>query len=126
METIEVHNIYTLYELEEDGTASATPILSFSHPQDWGDSTRWHCHQCRVQYQLRGTTYINNCHVWQEVDISSIEAFQRIASQLFMVMMPGSIEQLAQCAFLDSDDFWLPEWGEMPPYYERDEDDYDY
>lgn len=126
METIEVHNIYTLYELEEDGSASNTPILSFSRPQDWGDSTRWHYHWCRVQYELRGTMYINNCHVWQEVDISSIEAFQRIAEQLFMVMMPGSQEQLAGREFLDEDDFWLPEWGKQPLYYERDEENYDY
>ncbi|PSB25275.1 hypothetical protein [Chlorogloea sp. CCALA 695] len=126
METIEVHNIYTLYEIEVDGTEVETPILGFSRPQDWGDSSRWHYHQCRVQFSYGGTVYINNCHLWQNVERNSVEAFQCIASYLFMVMMPGRIEQLAGKEFLDEDDFWDEAWGEIPPYYESDEEDYDY
>ena len=126
METIEVHNIYTLYELDEYGTDVETPILSFSRPQDWGDSSRWHYHQCRVQFSYGGTVYINNCHLWQRATRNSVEAFQQVAPHLFMVMMPGRIEQLAGNYFLDEDDFWDEVWGEIPPYYESDEEDYDY
>ena len=120
METIEVHNIYTLYEY---GTDVETPILSFSRPQDWGDSSRWHYHQCRVQFSYGGTVYINNCHLWQNVERNSVEAFQCIAQYLFMVSMPGRIEQLTGKEFLHGDDFWDESWGEIPPYYEEDEED---
>ena len=124
MKTVEVHNVYTLYELDEDGSSSETPILGFSRPQDWGDSSRWHYHWCRIEFSLVDTTYINNCHVWQEVERNSIEAFEYIAPHLFMVMMPGAIMQLAGKEFLESDDFWQKEWGEMPPYYEPNDEDY--
>lgn len=124
MKTIEVHNIYTLYELNEDGSSVETPILSFFRPQDWGDSSRWHYHQCRIELNLVDKTYINNCHVWQEVERNSIEAFKYIAPQLFMVLVPGAIRQHCGREFLHGDDFWHPDWGEIPPYYEPDDEDY--
>ncbi|MBW4665365.1 MAG: hypothetical protein KME01_14385 [Chroococcus sp. CMT-3BRIN-NPC107] len=124
MNTIEVHNIYTLYEIDTDGSFVEMPILGFSRPQDWGDTSQWHYHQCRLQFSYCGTVYINNCHVWQQVERNTIEALQRIAPQLFMVSMPGRQEQLAGRDFLDEDDFWLPEWGERPPYYQSDDEDY--
>lgn len=126
-ELIEVHNVYTLYELEADGSHSDTPLLSFFRPQDWGDS-RWHYHYCTISLELRGTQYINHCHVWQEVERNSIEAFQAIASSLFMISMPGRTKELCDNTHLAEDDFWSKEWGEMPPYWYEDqgEDIYDY
>lgn len=124
MNTIEVHNVYTLYETEADGSIVETPILGFRRPQDWGDSLHWHYHQCRLQFSYAGTEYINNCHVYQQIERNSIEAFKHIAPYLFMVMIPGTPKLLAGRAFLDEDDFWHPAWGELPPYYERDDEDY--
>jgi len=124
MNTVEVHNVYTLYELNEDGSAAQTPILAYFRPQDWGNPSRWHYHQCRVEFCYFDTTYINNCHLWQQVKRNSPEAFQYIAPQLFMVFMPGTPQQLAGREFLEGDDFWHSEWGELPPYYERDEENY--
>lgn len=124
MNTIKVHNVYTLQELSEDGTLSDNPLLIFFRPQDWGDAKRWHYHQCQVQFSLSGTTYINNCHIYQEVERNLVEACQAIAPYLFMAMMPGTPEQIAGKSHLTEDDFWSDEWGDLPPYYNPDEEDY--
>lgn len=115
---VEVHNVYTLYELDEGGEKVDTPILEFFRPQDWGDASRWHYHQCQVQFSLRESTYINNCHIYQEVERDLVSACQEIASYLFMVMMPGTPEQIAGSSHLREDDFWLLEWGPLPPTYD--------
>lgn len=126
-ELIEVHNIYTLYELHADGTESDTPFLSSWRPQDWGHP-RWHYHYCTIEVEYKETTYINRCHVWQETERNSFEAFTAISSALFMFAMPGRTPQLCGNTHLDEDDFWSPDWGELPPYWYEDEDEdiYDY
>lgn len=116
-QVVEVHNIYTLYELNEDGSEADKKLLSFYRPQDWGDSNRWHYHRCKIQFELNGTRYVNHCHLWQEVERPNVEPFQVIASSLFMVMMPGQTPELCGKDYLTEDDFWSREWGEMPPYF---------
>ena len=116
VERIEVHNSYTLYEGEE------TKLLSFFRPQDWGDPHRWHYHYCVVSFHQGDTEYINHCHVWQQIKRTPIEAFQVIASNLFMVCMPGSDVRACNRSHLKEDDFWCEEWGDMPPYLEEYDD----
>lgn len=125
-EKIEVHNVYTLYELNPDGSASEQAALSFFRPQDWGDPKRWHYHQCRIEFESNQVTYINNCHLWQEVERSGVEAFQVIASSLFMVLMPGEKQELSGNTHLDTDDFWCDDWGRTPPYYDESDDEDEY
>ena len=37
--------------------------------------------------------------------------------------MPGANPKLCSMDYLDEDDFWSEEWGEMPPYYEEYEEE---
>lgn len=111
-ETIEVHNIYTLYE---DGEES---LLSISfRPQDWGHP-RWHYHFCKIEVIINGQNYINHCHVWQEVERSTVDAFQKISPALFLIGMLGITPELCGRSHLSEEDFWCDEWGQMPPYYQ--------
>lgn len=125
MNAVNVHNVYTLQELDENGNPSPTPLLSFFRPQDWGNSSRWHYHQCSIQFTLDGTTYINNCHLYQEIERNSIEAFQFVSEYLFMVALPGCKQELAAKSHLNEDDFWEKEWGDLPPYYEEPDEEYE-
>lgn len=114
---IELHNIYTLYELNEDGSEAEDKLLSFGfRPQDWGDP-RWHLHYCKIEISLSEQIYINHCYVWQEVERNSVEAFQAISSSLFLMGIPGRVPELCGKTHLSEDDFWCDEWGQMPPFY---------
>lgn len=121
-EFVEVHNVYTLYELNPDGSASEQGILTFFRPQDWGDKNRWHYHQCRIEFESNQVTYINNCHLWQELERAGAEAFQVIAPSLFMVLMPGNPQELSGNTHLGTDDFWCDDWGRTPPCYDSDDE----
>jgi hypothetical protein len=120
----ETHNCYTFYELNADGSQAEQRVLSFSRPQDWGDSQRWHYHYCKIELDRGGTHYISHCHVWREVERGAIEALQEIASALFMFLWPGSPKELCGKSHLDEDDFWDSAWGKMPPYFEGEEEFY--
>lgn len=122
MTETEVHNCYTLYELNEDGSKAENPLLCFSRPQDWGDPERWKYHYCKLEV----AGYINHCHLWQEVERYPTEACKVISQALFMIMMPGTPQELCDRSHLHGDDFWLKEWGEMPPYYDEDPSDFDF
>ncbi len=125
-QTVEVHNVYTLYELNLDGSTAEQKLVCFNRPQDWGDSNRWHYHRCKTEFESNGTRYINHCHLWQEVERNPVAAFQAIAPYLFMVLQPGGKPELCGRDFLAEEDFWQRSWGDMPPVFEdRDEWDYD-
>lgn len=120
---VEIHNPYTLYELNEDGTQADQPLLDFFRPQDWGDPKRWHYAECEMRFDIPGpdqltTRYVHHCHVWREVESHPIAMFTDIAPQLFMVMQPGQLKEECDRSHLKPSDFWDTEWGEMPPYYE--------
>lgn len=123
---VEVHNCYTLYELDEDGSECEQKLLSFSRPQDWGDKSRWHYHYCKIEVSTKKAHYINHCHIWQEVKRSCIEACQAIASSLFMILTLGQPVELCSDTHLGENDFWLSEWGEKPPLFIDWNDEYIY
>jgi hypothetical protein len=120
---IDVHNVYTLFELDEYGNEVKEKFLSITtRPQDWGNKDRWHYHTCTIRFEQNGTRYINHCHVWQEMERSTFEALEAISSALFHVYRPGTPIELCDRSHLHRDDFWIEEWGEMPPYYEFEDD----
>ena len=122
-QVVEVHNCYTFYELNPDGTRAKQGILSFGNrPQDWGHP-RWRYRFCKISVVIGQRHYINNCHIWQEVERPDMEAYQAVSQALFMVMQPGEPKELCDRSHLDEDDFWEESWGEMPPYYEKDLDE---
>jgi hypothetical protein len=120
---VEVHNCYTLYELNSDGSQAKQPLLSFGNrPQDWGHP-RWHYYFCKIFVAIGKTQYFNNCHIWQEVERSDLKAYQKVAPALFMVLQPGQPRELCDRSHLDIDDFWEDSWGKMPPYYNQESDE---
>lgn len=115
-EIISIHSVYTLYEIKNGGIVDA-PALIFERPSDWGNAQRWHYHWCRVEFLFDSKTYVNTCHVYQEIKRDTMSALRAIAPQLFMIGLPGSPPQLAGKSHLGEDDSWAAEWGEAPPYY---------
>lgn len=128
-QTTEVHNVWTIYGLNEDGTEADQPIAGFSRPQDWG-APRWTYHQFRFEWLTTDHHYINNCHCWTDLTREPHEYPQLFASLIVQIMMPGKPKELCNREFLTEDDFWSAEWGDMPPYadghdYDDDGDDWD-
>lgn len=123
---VEVHNTYALYELNQDGTRSNSPLLMFSRPQDWGDRFRWHYHRCKIELEMGGTRYINHCHVWQEVERNSTQAFAACGESLFWAIQPGTPEELCSNQYLAEEDFWDESWGAMPPMWRAPDENDDY
>lgn len=121
---IEVHNCYTLYELNDDGNEVKRPVMSFFRPSDWANPDRWHYHYCKIEVKIDNTIYINHCHIWQEVDRHIIEACQKISKALFMIVRPGGKPELCGNTHLDEEDFWWDAWGKKPPVF-IDESDVD-
>lgn len=122
---VEVHNCYTLYELNDDGNKVERPVMSFFRAQDWANPDRWHYHYCKIEVKIDNTIYINHCHIWQEVERHIIEACQAISNALFMIMQPGGKPELCGNTHLDEEDFWWDAWGDKPPVF-IDESDDDY
>lgn len=116
----EIHNVFTLYELDEEKNIVEEPVLSFFRPQDWGNKERWHYYYCKLEVGK----YICHCHLWQEKERSIYEACRHIGQYLFMFLQPGTPAQLCGRDCLDEDDFWLKEWGEQPEYYYADDEVY--
>lgn len=99
-ELIEVYNVYALYELNADGTRTDRPLL---------------------RRELLGRRILPKTSR-RKAGL----AFQAIASYLFMISMPGRTPQLCGNTHLSKDDFWSKEWGEMPPYWDEDDQEYVY
>lgn len=119
-EMITTHNVYTLYEKDSSGNILQNPTLGFERPNNWGNKDEWTYYTCQIQADQGEFLYRNVCHIWQQVKRSPTDAFQLLASYLFVVMMPGLPWQVCGDQFLDLDDEWLPEWGETPPTFEGD------
>ncbi|BAT56394.1 hypothetical protein NOS3756_53990 [Nostoc sp. NIES-3756] len=125
IETIEVHNVAAYYCLDDDGEPAETGMVMFARPQDWGNQQRWHYEFFRFEWTHKNKKYINNCHCW--TDIKDPEGGYPLffAQSIVSVFMPGTIPQHCGREFLRGDDFWSEEWGEMPPYYDPYEEQFD-
>ena len=88
-----------------------------ARPQDWGDP-RW---MYRV-YVLEAAGYRNESHCWLDRQVSENDHLELFSSLLHQMLIPGSNPKLCGRDYLREDDFWLDDWGKMPPFLE---DEYD-
>lgn len=111
----EVHNAWTV-------TGGETPIAEHRRPQDWG-SPRWKYHRYRFEMELGGIRYINHFHGWTDLELEPYQYPELFARVAVLVLMPGTPPELCGREYLEEEDFWQPEWGAPPPFYEPDADD---
>lgn len=123
---IEVHNVWTLYGVNEDGTEADEKFASFGQrPQDWGHP-RWSYNQFRFDWIRGDKHWINHAHCWTDLQRQDHQYPQLFAPLISQIMQPGNKPELCGRDYLALDDFWLDEWGEWPPIYddrEADDDD---
>ncbi len=124
-EVIEVHNVATYYGLNRDGSPAKQIVVEFSRPQDWGNKQRWHYEFFKLEWVHKGKRYINNFHGWTDLK-NPQNGYPELFSQcISMILMPGKPAQICGREFLNEDDFWREEWGEMPPYYDPENDEFE-
>lgn len=122
-EIIEVHNAYALYNSKD----SSEGMIMISRPQDWGDKSEWSYERFKFEWITDEQHYINNAHCWYNPHrLSKGDVPRAFAGAITMILMPGSEEELCGNKYLEEEDFWCEEWGQMPPVYYLNEDDYDY
>lgn len=127
---IEVHNVWTIFGLNEDGSRAEQPFAAAGQrPQDWGDKERWTYHRFRFEWQTvpddRAQHWINNFHGWTDLKLDNPGDYPDLfASLLTKIMWPGTAWQLCGNQFMHKDDFWCESWGQMPPFYEGPDQDF--
>lgn len=124
-ETTSVHNVVTVYALNQDGSIAERAVMAFSRPQDWGNQDRWHYEFFKLEWVYKGTKYINNCHCWTDLKDPEQGYPPLFAQGIAMILIPGTPPELCGREYLHGDDFWRKSWGKMPPYYYPDEDEDD-
>jgi len=117
IETIEVHNVWTLYGMNRDGTESKDKLAQFSRPQDWGDP-RWVYHRFTLTWEVDGTRYVNHAHCWTDLQRPKFQYPQLFASLFAQISIPGEPPEFCGNKFLHEDDFWQDKWGPQPPVFE--------
>ena len=126
IEIVVVHNVWTVYGLNPDGSEVEQPIAQMSRPQDWGDKKRWHYERFCFEWIQETHHYINYVHCWTDLKLEQRGEYPMLFAQFIVqITMPGANPYLCGMDYLDEDDFWLREWGAMPPYYEEDEEQED-
>lgn len=124
IQTVEVHNVWAIHGMNPDGTEADQPIAMYDRPQDWGDP-RWSYHRFRFDWITADCHYINHCHCWTDYKYDQPALYPRLfASLIVQILMPGSEPELCGRDFLQEDDFWSSEWGERPPTFEGEEEDW--
>ncbi|MEM8829501.1 MAG: hypothetical protein AAGE96_09105 [Cyanobacteria bacterium P01_G01_bin.19] len=119
-QVVEVHNAFTLYEnADEEGN---NLIMISNRPEDWGDP-RWNYQFIKLEWKEDDTLYIQNAHIWTTAKHSFPKLLSRLGQAIGMVIEPGMPPELCDRSHLDIDDFWSEEWGELPPVFERNEDE---
>lgn len=124
LDIVEVHNVWTIYGLNSDGTPSDVPIAQMGRPQDWGDSERWHYERFRFDWITEEVHYINHAHCWTDLQLNERGEYPMLFAQLIVqIAMPGTNPKLCSREYLGEDDFWNEEWGELPPYFDPYDED---
>lgn len=119
-ETIEVHNAYSIYTLNEDGSEADPALLVYFRPQDWGNPQKWHYEYFRLEWTTESEHYINHAHCWTDLKLPRHEYPQLFAQCITQIMMPGSKAELCGQTCLGMDDFWSDDWGPLPPYFDEE------
>lgn len=119
---VQVHNCWTIYGANPDGSPSETKLACFERSQDWGHP-RWQYTRFRFDWLAPdGKHYINHAHCWTDIPgLKPGDLPELFSSLVVKVMMPGHQEQLCGRDYLHPEDFWDKEWGQMPPFFEPDE-----
>lgn len=126
VELIEVHNPWTIYGINEDGSEAEQPTASPSRPQDWGDA-RWHYERFKLEWETSGKRYINHAHCWTDIQLTQPRTYPHLfASLIVTILMPGQKAELCGRDYLGEEDFWDEEWGPMPPVYHDPDENYDF
>src|SRR5262245_193511 len=122
-EEISVHNAWTIYGLDSDGTEASRPFAQWGRPQDWGDP-RWYYHRYIFSWETSpdGIVYVNHCHCWTDLRRETGEYAELFAPFVTQILMPGSAAELCGRDYLGAEDFWQRAWGKRPPIYEESED----
>lgn len=110
-----VNNCWTIYAA--DAKPGEPAFCQMGRPQDWGDP-RW---MYRV-YALETQEYRNTVHCWLDVQVQEFEHLQTFMPVIAQIMLPGWPVELSGRDYMGEDDFWSRQWGEMPPFFDRDED----
>lgn len=120
---IEVHNVYALHAKDETASPNDPIFIEFSRPQDWGDP-RWHFERFKFEWMREDVHYINHAYCWTDMPKPE-HGYPALFGDIIAIwiLQPGRKPQLCGKDYLHPDDFWLEEWGEIPPYF--DEDDYE-
>lgn len=123
-EPIEVHNAWTVYGLNPDGTEADQPFAQWGRPQDWGHP-RWHYHRYAFTWETapNGRPYVNHCHCWTDLVREPGTYAELFAALIAQILLPGHAPQLCGREFLAEEDFWDKRWGKQPPFYEEDEEE---
>ena len=124
--TIEVHNAWTIYGMDNAHTVAEQPLAMHGRPQDWGDPERWTSHRTRFEWATApdGRTYINHCHCWTDLNLESPARYLELFAPLIVqILMPGEPAQLCGRDYLQEEDFWDKSWGQQPPFYDLPPDE---
>ncbi len=111
----EVHNVWTIYGLNDDGSETKEPLAMLSRPQDWGHP-RWSYHRFDYTWHTEHGTYINHVHGWTDLKREAHQYPSLFAALIVMVLQPGTDPQLCGRAYLADEDFWDNAWGPRPPF----------
>ena len=123
-ETVEVHNVWTVYGMNSDGTEAEEPFACLQRPQDWG-APRWVYNLFRFDWITEEKHYINHCHCWTDLQMERHEYPGFFAPLITQIHMPGQRAELCGRDYLEEEDFWLDAWGEWPPIFEDEDRDWD-
>jgi hypothetical protein len=126
---VEVHNRWTIYWLNPDGTPAEHPLACATvRPQDWGNPG-WKYFYFKWEW-VNGpdnTHYINHFHAWTDRPLETWEYPKFFAPLLSQIMTPGDPPELCGRDYLHPDDFWSEEWGPQPPFFDDPEEEvYEY
>ncbi|GEM_PF-2522008 len=120
--TKEIHQAWTIYGMNPDGTISTEKFASLGRPQDWGDPRWMYREYCFIQSNADDTERIVfYCHAWTDVPCKRHEMTEMFSALITKSMMPGTPPQLCGKDFLHEEDFWFEDWGDAPPVFETDE-----
>lgn len=121
-QTVEVHNAWTIYGTNADGSEAKQPLCMHGRVQAWGDP-RWIYHRFRFEWLSApdGKHYINHAHCWTDLQREPGEYATLFAPYIAMILMPGHPAELCGRDYLHPEDFWSKEWGPQPPFYDGPE-----
>lgn len=126
-EIVEVHNAYALYQSE---SVLSEGTIMMSRPQDWGNKSKWALERFKFEWLTDDKHYINNAYCWYNPKkLRKGDVPNAFASSLTMILMPGDEKELCGNQYLELEDFWCEEWGNMPPVHEpksSDDGDFEY